>query len=191
MEHASDDAFVADKADGDHDALRELYARYRSRLRTYLRSRLNDDTATVDDLPQEIFLAVWSAAPAYTPQARTAAWIFRIAQHHFGHVQRALSRRPEGHLIRNDAQHSDGDVTAHRAMVEDDVLTRVALADALARLSSAHREVLLLVLQQGFSIDEVASILASPVGTVKRRISYARRALLRSHVSSAAQEEVS
>jgi RNA polymerase sigma-70 factor (ECF subfamily) len=62
---------------------------------------------------------------------------------------------------------------------EDAVLDRLALADALRRLSPKHREVLYLVSQQGFTLEEAAQVLAVPVGTVKSRMSYARQALLR------------
>ncbi|HEX5570807.1 MAG TPA: RNA polymerase sigma factor, partial [Ktedonobacterales bacterium] len=65
---------------------------------------------------------------------------------------------------------------------------RVALRDALARLSPRHREALTLVFQHGFSPQEVAQILDVPAGTVKSRISYARKALLRALDLTLAEE---
>jgi RNA polymerase sigma-70 factor (ECF subfamily) len=44
-------------------------------------------------------------------------------------------------------------------------------------LSPAHREVIDLVYYHEKSVDEVAHILATPAGTVKTRIFYARRYL--------------
>jgi RNA polymerase sigma-70 factor (ECF subfamily) len=44
-------------------------------------------------------------------------------------------------------------------------------------LTPAHREVLELVFHHGFALAEVAQILDIPLGTVKSRVSYARRAL--------------
>ena len=60
---------------------------------------------------------------------------------------------------------------------EDTVLDRLTLDEALKRLSTKHRAVLHLVFEQGFTAEEVAQILEVPVGTVKSRVSYARRAL--------------
>lgn len=190
MEHESDDRLLARVAVGDQDALRDLYTRYRPRLWRYLRSRLDGDVTAVDDLLQEIFLAIWSAAPGYQPRGRVAAWIFRIAHHQLSHARRALFRRPEGYLASgDDGDGSESRINGQRPTFEDGAVERVALADALARLSSAHREVLLLVFQQGFSLEEAACILDVPVGTIKSRVSYARRALLRVHANATMSEE--
>ena len=58
-----------------------------------------------------------------------------------------------------------------------------------ARLSPPHREVLRLTFQHGFSASEVAQILDVPLGTVKSRISYARRALIQEYAHATAHEE--
>jgi RNA polymerase sigma-70 factor (ECF subfamily) len=60
---------------------------------------------------------------------------------------------------------------------EDAIVNRMALAEALRALSPKHREVLDLAFFQGFGPEEIAHILDVPAGTVKSRISYARRAL--------------
>ena len=62
---------------------------------------------------------------------------------------------------------------------EDTVLDQTTIDEALSRLSMKHRAVLHLVFQQGFTAEEAAQILEVPVGTVKSRMSYARRALQR------------
>ena len=62
------------------------------------------------------------------------------------------------------------------------------LIDALQDLSPAHREIIDLVYYHEKSIDEVARILDIPRGTVKARMSYARKRLAlllsRSHCRS-------
>lgn len=47
----------------------------------------------------------------------------------------------------------------------------------LQSLSSEHRAVLELVFYQGLSLQEVADVLKCPLGTVKSRLSYARKHL--------------
>jgi RNA polymerase sigma-70 factor (ECF subfamily) len=56
-------------------------------------------------------------------------------------------------------------------------VAREELARAFRQLAAAHREVLLLTFVQELSYQETATALAIPVGTVKSRVSNARRAL--------------
>src|SRR5262249_32824174 len=60
---------------------------------------------------------------------------------------------------------------------EDEVVGRITLDDALRRISAKHRAVLELIFYYGFTCEEAARILDVPVGTVKSRLSYARKAL--------------
>ena len=68
------------------------------------------------------------------------------------------------------------------------MIERMALADALDRLSAKHREALDLVFSYGFSLEEAARVLDVPLGTIKSRLSYARRAL-QEHLSTAERLE--
>ncbi len=52
-----------------------------------------------------------------------------------------------------------------------------ALADAMARLSNEHRQVLYYSIYLGHSVEEIAAELRIPSGTVKSRTYYALRAL--------------
>ncbi len=51
------------------------------------------------------------------------------------------------------------------------------IAEALARLSDPHREVLVECFYRGRSVAEAAAVLGIPPGTVKSRTHYAVRAL--------------
>ncbi len=48
---------------------------------------------------------------------------------------------------------------------------------ALSRISLAHREVLTLYFLEDLSLEDMAEVLDTPVGTVKSRLYYAKRAL--------------
>jgi RNA polymerase sigma-70 factor (ECF subfamily) len=167
-------------AAGDEEAMRQLYLLFHDRVRRYLWHQLGGDSAVVEDALQDVFLAVWRTARGYRADAQVATWIFQIAHYRALHMRRGRSRFAD---VVPDETEAEAETTAEAAYLaashEDAVLDRLALADALLRLSPKHREVLYLVSQQGFTLEEAARILAVPVGTVKSRMSYARQALLR------------
>lgn len=182
----------------DAHALEQLYARYRPLLWRYLLQQLNGDSGAVEDVLQEVFLAVWRVAGDFRGEARVNTWIFRIAHHQLSHHHRSAARRPEGHLAAlappdDDHEERSDDTRGELAQAshEEAVLDRLILIAAFRRLAPKHREALELVYQQGFTLEEVAHILDVPLGTVKSRISNARRALQGELKFTAAAEELS
>jgi len=68
----------------------------------------------------------------------------------------------------------------HRVQGRDDIGRAVeswTMAEALGRLSTEHREVLVQAHWMGRSVGEIAEVLGIPAGTVKSRTYYAVRAL--------------
>ena len=59
----------------------------------------------------------------------------------------------------------------------EQALQRIIIKDALARLTPAHRRVVVEMYLRGRSVQEVARILGIPAGTVKSRLHYAIRAM--------------
>src|SRR5258706_9446695 len=161
-------------AGGDEEALQQLYVEYRPRLRRYLWYQLDGDTLAVEEALQDPFLAVWRTAGTYRGEAKLATWFFQIA-HYLALRARQTATRQAGIRLNQGEQAEEQTPAAYS--LEDVVLDRLALEEALGQLSVKHRAVLHLVFQQGFSAEEVAQILDIPVGTVKSRVSYARRAL--------------
>jgi RNA polymerase sigma-70 factor (ECF subfamily) len=178
MAQPEDDTLIARMAAGDEVALHTFYDRYRPRLRRYLWHQLDGDLSRVEDLLQEIFLAAWQTAATFRGTAQVATWLFQIAHHRVAHARRADARRPEGHLAPPLDPNDSGAAGAWGHVAhEDAVVDRLALDDALAELAPKHREVLELLFIQGFTSDEVAAILSVPPGTIRSRLTYARRAL--------------
>ena len=182
-------AIIARIADGDQHALHELYTTYRPRLRRYLWHQLQGDHGLVEEALQDIFLSVWKSAGTFRHEAQVGTWLFRIARHRVSHQRRDTARRPEGHLIHLDENDDESATPLHILSHKDAVVERLALNDALNQLSEKHREVLELIFRYGFSLEEVAQILEVPAGTIKSRISYARRALMRELATANAREE--
>lgn len=63
---------------GDDASFDFLLQKYRSPLVSFL-NRMVRDTATAEDLAQEVFLRVYRARKQYTPSAKFTTWLFRIA----------------------------------------------------------------------------------------------------------------
>ena len=161
-------------ADGDEEALRQLYVEYHPRLRRYLWHQLDGDGHAVEEALHDTFLAIWRAAGGYRGEAKVATWIFQIAHYVALRIREAAARRGRSEI---DPDPPEGAAVPMAASPEDAVLGRLALDEALNHLSTKHRAALQLIFQQGFTPEEAAQILDIPIGTVKSRVSYARRAL--------------
>jgi|SoiMethySBSTD1v2_1073268.scaffolds.fasta_scaffold1486773_1 RNA polymerase sigma-70 factor, ECF subfamily len=186
----SDVTLLIQMARGDQQALQQLYARYRGPLWRYIWRLVNEDAQDAhlaDEVTQDVFVAVWRQAATFRAEATPATWLFGIARHRALNARRDLARRVEGHLWNDNARDDEQDhwpFEEGEPSYEDAVIERMALADALDRLSAKHREALDLVFSYGFSLEETARVLDVPLGTIKSRLSYARRAL-QEHLSTA------
>lgn len=183
---------LAQISSGDQDAMQRLYVVFYQRMWSYLWRQLDRDPGWTEEAVQDVFLAAWRSAASYRGEARVGTWLFRIAHNLAANARRAKGRRLQGQPLdsvgSSDEQGEVGDALAlHSA--EDVVVGRMMLAQALGRLSPHHRDVLDLAFHQGFGADEIAMILAIPVGTVKSRMSYARRALQQQLTQAQAIEE--
>ncbi|HKS69688.1 MAG TPA: RNA polymerase sigma factor [Ktedonobacterales bacterium] len=174
-----DRLLLARIATGDEDALHELYQGYAPRLTRYLWHQLDGDQHAVEEALQEEFIAVWRSAAGFRGEAKVATWVYQIAHNAASSARRRQLRQAvqwQVPIPEPDEATEGGEALP---ACDDAVLDRLVLADALRQLSEKHREVLQLIAAEGFSLDEAARMLDIPSGTVKSRLSYARRALLR------------
>jgi len=74
----SDVQLMLDVKAGDEASFDFLFQKYRSPLVNFL-YRMVRDTATAEDLAQEVFLRVYRARKQYSPSAKFTTWMFRIA----------------------------------------------------------------------------------------------------------------
>ncbi len=177
---AADRALVARVATGDQDALRRLYEAYYPRLWRYLWYALAGDATLTEEVIQDCCLAVWHNAHKYRGTAKVATWIFQIA-----HNRAANARRAQPNMTIPLSPETDFPGTDS---LEDLVINRVLLSEALGHLAPIHQAVLDLFFYQGFSLAEIADILHVPIGTVKSRLHHARRALLH-HLAPATPQQ--
>ncbi|MCK8779547.1 RNA polymerase sigma factor [Rhizobium sp. NTR19] len=136
-------------------------------LRRYSRSLTRSDSES-DDLLQDSL----EKALANRGQWRGGSlksWIYRIMTNVHLNTRRALARRPS---VPIEAAENAAD-----EMSPGDPLERRKLIRAVDALPKDARAVLMLVVVEGYSYQEVADILEVPVGTVMSRLSRARHAL--------------
>ena len=74
----SDVQLMLDVKAGDDASFDFLLRKYRTPLVNFL-YRMVRDTATAEDLAQEVFLRVYRARKQYSPSAKFTTWLFRIA----------------------------------------------------------------------------------------------------------------
>lgn len=153
----------------DDAAFKRELAELIPHLRAFARS-LCGDASQADDLAQEAMLKAWKARESYQPGTNMKAWCFTILRNLFySEKRRSWRRQPldpevaEATLVAND--NPDGS------------LELLALRNALSRLPDDQREALILVGAGGLAYDEVAEICGCAVGTIKSRVSRARKAL--------------
>lgn len=133
--------------------------------------RLAPSASHADDLAQEAFLAAWTKAGSFGGHGRYRGWLLRIAWTTF--LMDARSRRRRLPAWRGAGGGEAAEPVA-AGSAEEDLIVR----DALARLRVGDRAAVTLCLVLGHSHGEAATILGTPLGTLKSRVARGTRRLL-------------
>lgn len=154
---------------GDEAAFEELVARYAPRIRYYLRKMLRD-ASHAEDAVQETWIEVLRNIGRLQDAAAFPSWLYRVARDRaFRHLRKS-GRVPlplEDADLANDAE-ADPIVSAEEA---------AAVHVALDALAPEHREVLVLRFLEDMTYEAIADVTGNPLGTVRSRLFYAKRAL--------------
>jgi RNA polymerase sigma factor (sigma-70 family) len=156
---------------GDRAALEELIRTWEPRLLYFIR-RLVRDEADAWDILQETWLKVVKGISSLSDPQRLTPWLYRIARNTT--LSHARSRELP-HEALEDHSETLADDPASGALLEFEDAEQVNRG--LASLSLSHREALTLFFLEDMSVEEVATVMDIPPGTVKSRLHYAKRAL--------------
>jgi RNA polymerase sigma-70 factor (ECF subfamily) len=164
---------------GDRAALEALLAHHRKTVFRY-GLRYCGSTENAEDAVQETLWAAARAIGSFRRAAAVTTWLFTIVRNKCHRL--LFHKHEEGDLADLLPQVPDPGRTP-----EDDLATRQIqhlLAEALARLSPSHREVILLRDVEGLTAPEAAEQLGLTVQALKSRLHRAREQL-RAEVSAA------
>jgi len=180
-EHESDQRLVVRAQQGDKRAFDVLVLKYQQRIASVV-SRYLRDQDEVADVTQEAFIKAYRALANFRGDAQFYTWLYRIAINTAKNHLVAKSRRPPN----TDKDISDGEFSENSVVLETedqpetllarDQLQTVILA-AVEDLQEDLRTALMLREFDGLSYEEIAEIMACPVGTVRSRIFRARETI--------------
>jgi len=152
----------------DEDVVAAIYRDHGTALRRFVLNA-SRDPQLAEDVVQETVLRVWQQAPEITGSLRS--YLFRTARNIMIDNYRKAQRRPL------EATTHDAPEFVDPAERVDELLNRVLIEEALLRLSSEHRDVLVSLHYRRYTVQEASQQLNIPSGTVKSRAFYAVRAL--------------
>ena len=175
MQEKTDEQLMQQYAKGDAKAFDELYSRHRGGLYRYFIRQVND-AATANDLYQGAWEKIIKARNRYRSTVPFKAWLYRIAHNHLVDHYRRLP--PTGSV--------ETDTLPNRQPgPSQDVIDgeqNEQLRAGITALPAEQRDTLLLKLESGLKIEEIASVTGVSRETVKSRLRYAVNKLKRSLV---------
>ncbi len=156
----------------DRKAFEALYHLYYRRLFGYL-LKITRRAELVEEVLNDVMLAIWKGAASFDGRSRPSTWIFGIAYHK---ALKALARQ---------SHQEPGDETERPEPVDQEepesLAVRRELATVLGRALGAlppdQRAVVELTYYYGLAYQEISEIVGCPVNTVKTRMFHARRRL--------------
>jgi RNA polymerase sigma-70 factor (ECF subfamily) len=164
-----DSALMLRYCDGDVAAFHALYQRHNDALYRYL-FRLCKHRDTAEDLYQEVWSNIIKSRRRYRPTAKFTTFLYRVAHNCFiDHIRR---NKRHTHEIAIDPDDSESHADAPE-QIADRLMARDKLYLALANLPHEQRDVVLLFLEAGLSLDKIASVTGVNRETAKSRLRYA------------------
>ena len=164
---------VQQAREGKPEAWDALFRRYQLPLYVYVFELVRNEQTSLD-IVQETFIAAARHLGGLRDEAKFGSWLFGIAH------QKCIQRwRQQGREeISLDETSEVPDELENRP---DDLLIRreqeAGLMSLLNQLPPPQRAVLLLHFIEDFSLEEIALITETQIGTVKSRLHYAKKSL--------------
>ena len=167
------DAQIISTSEVDPSRFGEIFDRHFPAIHRYVNRRVGRELA--DDLTSETFSVAFSNRGRFDPTRSSASpWLYGIAANLLRDHHRSERRRLLAYAKTGVDPVLDGGFDAVDARL-DASTAGPAVARALSRLKPSDREALLLYAWADLTYREIGEALAIPVGTVRSRLSRARR----------------
>jgi len=174
----SDENLMLAYVGGDVEAFDVLYARHKDRLYRYFVK-----STGAEPIARELFQDVWTNLiqhrNTYVPSAAFTTWFYRIARNrltdYYRRHKRQLLHEP---LDEDESVAAQSAVTVIAAPLQPEELASMAEREelvngAIASLSAAQQEAVMLKHICGLSVEEVANVTGDKTETIKSRLRYA------------------
>lgn len=157
---------ISPDTDPSQPAYERLFGPFRARVTGYLNRLTGGNRADAEDLAQDTFLAAYQQRETFRDGANPLAYLMGIARRRWRDSNRS----------RHETEELDAE-TVSEAASSAQLIDRLTLQNALARLSEPERRALELTAVEGRTYREAAAILGEPEGTLKWRVHEATRKL--------------
>lgn len=176
----TDEQLVARVQKGDKRSFDLLVLKYQHKVLALVR-RYVKDHAEAEDVAQESFVKAYRAIGSFRGDSAFYTWLYRIAVNTAKNTLDARKRRPASDV---DIDEVEDYAFSDALRVEENPENLLATQDlhhaveaTLASLPDELRQALMLREFDGLSYEEIADVMACPIGTVRSRIFRAREAI--------------
>ena len=151
-------------------AIVELHQRYSSRLLGYFIKMLNRDVDLAQDFVQDLFLKILEKKHTFDPSKKFYTWAFTIASN----MCKTSYRHSGRNMTYNTIKHEHISVHYGENIAEKELFKK-ALELTISQLEDHHKQAFILRYLEQFSLNEIAEIAETSLGTVKSRLFYATK----------------
>lgn len=178
----SDEALIEQFKRGDMDAFHALYHRHFPAV--HRRAGYLVPTEDVDDVTQEIFIAVLRSLPKFRGDSQFSTWLWTLCNHKIAEFYRKHRRKQDPQVVH--LAEAAGRTEGHTPEFLEDWVFMMA---ALLKLPRKYREIILLRFVEDMPFHEIAEFLGQSIEAVK---SLHRRAIaaLKKHLQEETPDDL-
>lgn len=152
-----------------------ITSRYKLKLFNYIKRSTNIRDEDAEDLLQDIFLKVYLNLNSFNRQMKFSSWIYAIARNMIISHYRKISVRPGGYIDTLDDQLANQLAASFDlAGKQDQKQIQKVVSQALYRLKSKYRDVIILKYIEEKSYQEISDIIRKPLGTIGSMLNRAK-----------------
>ena len=171
----SDKILIDQFLNGSRGSYELLVQRYKQRIFEFIYFQVKQHNHDAEDLTQEVFIELYKKAAHFRNESKFSTYLFSIAKNIVLNYFRSSSRRFSLYKIFHKGEEETATNLQEQYLYEVDQ-KQVVLA--LNRLPVDERQIIYLCDKEDFSYFQISEILNIKVGTVRSRLSTARKKVI-------------